>query len=355
MGWFLTGNSKRKSRSNRGRSRGKTKKTAATQWDKERTITALKWFGIVAGVIGLLLTWKYGEQALLHHASSTGRVFTVDQVELVDCPDWIHTDVRDELKWVAAGHAPRDPLNSDGLAQTAAQLERNPWVKAIDRVERGAHSLKVHATYRRAIALVQLPREPAVKGTFLDTHDVFYPVDAEGVRLPTDARGESDRPYRAIHLPTLRMPVIVGVSTPPPAAGEPWAGDDLRAGLKLTRVMAGQPFARQVIAYDVSGRDQANRVRLVMHTGEKSSVVWGLPPGEEKAIQNKTEVKLRYLTSYYVGKGTPTTPKRPGTLHVPGYVVNLDGPAIVIRDIGAATVQGETHASNIRRTRYHTR
>jgi len=72
-----------------------------------------------------------------------------------------------------------------------------------------------------------------------------------------------------------------------------------------------------------------------------------MPPGEEKAIEDKAEVKLRKLTGFYV--------QQEGNIHVAGHAVDIHGPGVILRPLGDATVRAQGDPTNIRRTRYHNR
>ncbi len=107
-------------------------------------------------------------------------------------------------------------------------------------------------------------------------------VDADGIVLPDPFSAEQADHVRrtADGRPNLR--VIDGVRGPPPTPGQPWAGDDVRAGLDLVRLFHGLPYLDDVAAVDVSnlnGRAHRGDAQVVLETGEGTQVRWGRPVG----------------------------------------------------------------------------
>jgi len=288
MGWFLT----RKS----FRSAAAAKSAKREKWDRQRTLQGVKWLASAVILVALVAGWKYGQRDLVTYASQRGQLVSAETVELVNSPGWLHPDVQRDLKWLVAGHVTADPMDVTGLERAVAALAGNPWVESVSRIERTRIGLRVHAAYREPAAAVMLPRKRDNADDFLRKTDRFYIVDVKGNRLPSDSLGLRDEAYRVEQLKEIGLPVIVGVSQPAPKAGELWAGDDVQAGLSLSKLLRGEPYAGQIMAYDVAGRDRRNRVWLSLRTRSNGTVWWGLPPGQEKAIEPATKVKMQWLT-----------------------------------------------------------
>ena len=286
MGWFLT---RKKSRSTAA---GRKK---SEPWDRARTMQGLRWLASAAILIGLVLGWKYGQTELVGYAGSRGQPVSAEQVELVDCPVWIHADVQRDLRWLASGYLTSDPMNRQGLDEAYRALASNAWIESIDRLERTHRGLRVHARYRAPAAMVMMPRSRDHADDYLRKTDRFFAIDAKGVRLPTDSLGQRDVPYTLAQLAAIKLPVIVGVATAAPKAGQVWAGEDLQAGLSLARLLAGEPYANQIVAYDVAGRDTRKRIWLSLRTKTNGTVLWGLPPGQERTIEREAKVKMQWL------------------------------------------------------------
>ncbi len=273
MGWFLKpqATSKRKRGSNK---RGKTGK-GRYDWDPQRTMVGVKLLAGVAVVVGAVLGWRYGERALLDYAASAhGGAVTAEHVELADAPVWMGRGVQEQVRLTAASRISPDPMNGRSLRIAVMALEQDPWVERVRQVRRQADGrVLVEADYRRPVALVA-------------TRDGYRLTDAAGVVLPGL--------YLQHQVARVGLPVISGVSERTPAAGEAWLSEDVYAGLALVQTLAGEPYADQILRYDVSHRDARGRVRLVLYT-QDGMVRWGLPPGMEQAIEPDADVKRSWL------------------------------------------------------------
>jgi hypothetical protein len=280
----------------------------------------LKWIVSACVLVALVAGFKYGEHELVEQTAAQGKLIATHQVELIDCPAWLGKDVQRDLSWIVAGQVSANPLDANTLNQAAQALAANPWVKFVNQIQRGQSSLKVQATYRQPAALVQLPRTRKDHRDYLRKTDTFYPVDNQGYRLPTNSTGYKDQPFNHKHATRLNLPLVVGVNSAPPVAGKRWEGDDLEAGLALVKLLANRRYTEQIVAFDVAARDTRDRIRLQLHTAT-GLVRWGLPPGEEVAVEPKTAVKLRWLTFLHMENGS---------IDVGGKVVDIFGPGPTI-------------------------
>jgi hypothetical protein len=273
MGWFLSSKKKKK--------RAKPKRSGSMLepkgWDPQRTLAGLKALGLFAAAVGLVIGWRYSERYLLDYADRHRPVtrVTADVIELIDAPAWMSEGIREQVRESAARHIDPDPMDGRSLRLSAEALRNDPWVRDITQVARRSNGqVLVWATYRRPVAIIQ-------------ADDGYHLIDSQGVCLPGV--------YRAHEVNGLGLITIMGVPTPPPArAGEVWPGEEVQAGLSLLRLLANEPYMDKIRAFDVSERDERDRLRLVLHT-EDGTVRWGLPPGQEHAIEPSAEIKLGWL------------------------------------------------------------
>lgn len=295
MGWFLT---KPKSRA---ASRA-TPRVQADTWNPHITWMLLHALFVLLLLGGIGLAWFYFEPRLLDYARQQ-RQTKVDETKvlLVNRPAWMNDTLLLYFQQQVASRVNPDPMDQASLAQAVQALASDPWVKAVHRLIRTpAGQLQLQAEFRRPVALVQWK-------------DRFHLLDDQGVQLPGNYTAEQAR--------TLPLPRILGVSSPPQGEGRPWTGDDLQAGLSLMLTLADQDYAAQIVEYDVSSRDARGRMRLVMRTHNGGQVRWGLPPGQEQAIEPTAQVKKTWLADLQQKKGS---------IDVGGRIVDIFGAAVFI-------------------------
>ncbi|MEX2212513.1 MAG: hypothetical protein WD768_00200 [Phycisphaeraceae bacterium] len=328
MSWFLGSiRSKKKVRA----SKAKPAKAAGVPWDRQKMTHMLRWLASGLVVAAIVLGWHFGRPALVGYASSHHSVMiTGEHVTLVDAPPWMHDDIQRDLRWLVAGQLATDPMNAASLQKAVDTLAANPWIEGVARIERTSLGIAVHARYREPVALVMAPRRRETQADYLQKTDALHLVDARGVRLPSDSLGVRDVPYRPEHAKALDLPVIVGIASPSPKPGQVWASAELQAGLKLAALLRNEPYAHQIAAFDVSGRDKFNRIRLALHTRAGGTVWWGLPPGEKQSSEPDAVIKRRWL-SFLNG---PRNEKGFNAIDAGGRVVLLlgSGPEILTRD-----------------------
>lgn len=293
MGWFLSKKKKKRSKPRRS-----TSLAEQTSWDPKRTLTGLKALGVFALAVTLVIGWRYGERYLLDYAKQRqDEPVTAAMIELVDAPAWMSEGIQDQIRKAAAIEIDPDPMDGRSLRETAGALRANPWVREVVQVTRrsGGHVL-VSALYRQPVAVVE-------------AKDGYHLVDFQGVCLPGL--------YQAHEVKGMGLVMVRGVSTPPPAnAGEVWEGEEVPAGLSLIRLLAREPYMGKIRSFDVSQRDGLGRLRLVLHT-EDGMIRWGLPPGEEHAIEPDAQIKLGWLRKLAL---------HDASLSSGGQIIDINGP-----------------------------
>ena len=307
MGWFLVKPSGSKNvKAGKGRGKGKKAKGKAGHWDPEKvwllTRLSLGLVLIVAGGVG----WYYAERELVAYvAAHRAAAPETEQVQLVNAPAWMSEGLEKELRGVIAESLDENPLQGDRLQLAERRLAESAWVESIDRVQRLPDGrVDVVASYREPIAVIEGPQG-------------YHLVDRLGIRLPGL--------YLKHQVDQLHMPLIAGAASYPQKVGERWPGDDVAAGLDLIELLASQPYRDQITTYDVSGRDALGRVRLVLQT-QTGTVRWGLPPGQEQAVEPPAPEKLVRLARLYQERGA---------IDAGGKVVDLYRAEIYVHPTGA--------------------
>jgi hypothetical protein len=251
---------------------------SATAWDPQRTLLALRFLAVGLLIVAPFVGWGFAEGRLSGYVSAQAKhAPTAASVCLCDVPAWVPAGHQALLRQAAAQQLSRDPLDRRDLERAEQTIAQSPWVEAVDRVERSGDRVTVAAQYRRPAALVR-------------SGDGYRLIDTRGVLLPGWYRPE-------------RLPIIEGVTAAPPHEGATWPGAPIQAGLGIVRVAAGKSWASQVKAYGVGQTDSFGRIRIVLWTGpgrdlaRDPHVVWGLPPGQEGAVEPSVPSKLARLAA----------------------------------------------------------
>lgn len=268
MAWFL---SKNNSKKNKGK-----KKAGSLSTPKQGRKLLLSLIVVVALIAALAAGWYYGESALQRYVVQTRPTQTnAEAIVLKNQPGWMHPRVAEDLRVLAAGQLSSDPFDGASLTKTAGVLAEVPWVKEVRQVRRLVDGrVEVDAEFRQPFAVIE-------------ARDGYHLIDLEGVRLPGL--------YSRDRVPSPPLPLIRGIDSAPPAeAGRLWSGRDVQAAMKLVRLLQPYAFSNQILAYDASGRDRSDRVRLGLITKE-GRVEWGYPPGDEMAVEVTPEVKVERL------------------------------------------------------------
>ncbi len=183
---------------------------------------------------------------------------------------------------------------SDLCARVAAALGQSPWISQVQRVSKRSDGVvSVQAVFREYV-------------TFVVRDGTAYLVDKNAVRLPRQ------EPLSNLEASRTNPPLILieGVREPPPPVGKEWPPGDVAAGrksdvlvgLKLVQFLsrrAPQELLAVLMAVDVSNYEYRQNRRdgwLRIRTSRPgTTVLWGLPPGEEYDIECTAERKLGLL------------------------------------------------------------
>lgn len=308
MGWLLT---KPKSKPAVRRNSGAA--IDPKPWNPARTLANIEAILAVALLAAIIAGWSFAERRLTQyvHVRELPRIGG-RQVELTNAPAWMSPGLRTEVQMSVAGVASGDPLDSASLERVVEALCKNPWVARVERVQRlPGGRLSVVADYREPIATVETP-------------DGFHLVDIKGIHLPGL--------YREDQLAALGLPRIVGAHERAGEHGQPWPGEDVKAGLALIRVLRNEAYLGQITAFDVGDRyatpvdkKELVRIKLALKT-RRGQVIWGSPPGKEIPLEPDTNVKKRRLNEIRSDR------RSGGSIDAGGRNVWIDGAATFAKD-----------------------
>jgi hypothetical protein len=184
---------------------------------------------------------------------------------------------------------------SPDVARTmASRIERDPWVRTVNFVERTAPGqVAIEVDFRRPVAAIER-----------DGH--YYLTDGEGIRLPGT--------YGAV--PTIGIPVVAvsGGEEAAPNAGFAWESREICEAVSLINVLIESELPRAIAVRSLTvepygGADDAG-VRMVVYMGEYVPVIWGAGPIDERPwealypekLHNLFAVILRYPGLRQVGR-----------------------------------------------------
>jgi hypothetical protein len=152
--------------------------------------------------------------------------------------------------------------------------------------------IDVRLDYRVPVAMVHV-----FKPQQNDTRSYFFPVDEEGVLLPTSEFATADtRNYLYIEVPGVYTTNPVGA-----AFGDP----RVEAAARLAAVLAPHRESAKLRSIGVYGDPRQMEVpQLELTTQSGSRIYWGSPPGGEASGEPTVEMKLRRLLSSDVSQLT---------------------------------------------------
>lgn len=304
MGWFLVNPKKKKKskpRRTRNDSRGKWGKSGfAASWEPGHTLVGLRCLGVFTLLACLVMGWCFAENKLDGYLSAKLRYrVTPQHVVLKDAPIWMASWLREELRSKVVSVAVGDPTDGENLNRIAKAVNKSPWVEHVNRVTRLPQGkLLIDAAYREPVAMVE-------------SRDGYHLVTQEGIALPGL--------YMRNQIKAVGLPVLRGVGVKPFDPGHRWPGMAVHAGLDLILLLQGEPYFNEIESFDVGGRDRSDRIRMVLHTRSGGQVIWGLPPGDEHALEPIAREKCHRLRSIY---------RQRKTIDAGGRTVAINGPKV---------------------------
>jgi hypothetical protein len=184
-------------------------------------------------------------------------------------------------------------LDRQATAKIASAFSMHPWVRKVIGVRKlPGGGIDVRLDYRVPVAMVHV-----FKPQQNDTRSYFFPVDEEGVLLPTSEFATADtRNYLYIEVPGVYTTNPVGA-----AFGDP----RVEAAARLAAVLAPHRESAKLRSIGVYGDPRQMEVpQLELTTQSGSRIYWGSPPGGEASGEPTVEMKLRRLLSSDVSQLT---------------------------------------------------
>jgi hypothetical protein len=274
---------KRKSKNRRlGREQVLDVKLRSSQVHAARTrLTAMSLGAVFATVFGLYLLYRAGDWGL-DCLVYQNKAFAIEEVD-------VQTDgviAVDQLRcW--AGVKPEENLLALDLARVKRDLELIPLVQSVSVERILPHILRIRITEREPIAQVNVPRPRANGGVELSV----YQLDADGwVMVPLDPRQRAT----PLNQPADPLPLISVINADALQPGRRLVAPQVQAALQLLVAFDQSPMAGLV---DISRVDVSSPEALVVTTGQRSEVTFGLTDFEQQLRRWRTVFEEGQKTS----------------------------------------------------------
>ncbi len=249
---------------------------------------------VVAVLVGLWFgLWSTWKTDLLHSEE-----YRLDpaRFHLPRRPVWVPETLVHDVLLSAGLNRLESVLDAKLPEKLSAAFSLNPWVRKVRKVQiKYPAEVYVDLDYRRPVCLVQLPDDSG-----------FYPVDSEGILLPTDyfTRGS---PQEIAEKMSELLLVVGAPSSPIGSFGDTWGessvekaaqladllGEDAKLwGIDTLRIITDPKANSLALSWEV----QPPKYRLI--TGNGRTVEWGtydFAPGSPKVPSLKEEAKKEKL------------------------------------------------------------
>jgi len=251
-------------------------------------------------VVGTYVTWQFVADTVV---ASPDYQLLPDQVQINAPPEWIRASA-DEIKTtVLRGASLNGPLSvlSDDLVERISDAFRlHPWVARVERISKHVPArVDVVLEYRRPVLMVEVT-------------DGLYPIDAEGVLLPTaDFSPVEAQRYPKIHEPHLTWSECL--------VGTVWPDQRVIAAGSMAVAIENVWSALGLSHLELSGASQLSAAAdptfdLVTQGGTR--IRWGRSPGGEYPGEASYDQKLARLLAYAEDHGGTLDASGPHELDV---------------------------------------
>jgi hypothetical protein len=232
------------------------------------------------GALVLALAAWFTYRAVEHRIVGSPH-YTIDPrtIEVTEQPKWIRSDVKAEVLRDGSLDQPLNLLDDSLPERVSKAFTLHPWVAQVTSVrKRAGKGLEVELLYRRPVCMVEVPGG-------------LYPVDADGVLLPT----ADFTPQDASHYP--RLTGIQTVTEGP--VGTRWQDACVQGAAQIAALLADDWAALGLARISpLAGGPAAagDELSFVLYSQSGASIVWGAatsagdsePTGEDKLARLKT-------------------------------------------------------------------
>ncbi len=243
---------------------------------------------ILAGASFLLVMTPVIRRSLPDLSGRPEYQLTLEQLSLTPAPAWIPQDIVEQV-FDRAELSARQSLQDDLLTErVAAAFHTHPWIERVVSVRKSwPPRLQVEVIYREPVAMV--------RGV-----DGFYPIDRNGVLLPSQDFSPSD---------VERYPVIERVASVPlgklgEAWGDPAVSEAAQIASFLLEKKEGRTWWQRL---ELAGIQVPRHVAMVSETDDMefqlrtkggSEILWGRSPSSDHPGELTIAQKLQRLEDF---------------------------------------------------------
>jgi hypothetical protein len=233
-------------------------------------------------IIGGYTAWhRWGS---IHVASQYGGIDPM-LIQVSEPPPFVRTNV---VKAVYRDTAMESlsMLDRQATAKIASAFSMHPWVRNVISVRKlPGGVIDVRLEYRTPVAMVHV-----FKPNESDARSYFFPVDGEGILLPTAEFAQAE----TRHFIYIEVPGVYTTN----AIGTPFGDRRVEAAARLAEVLSPYREQAQIRSIGVHGDPRQTDVpQLELTTQAGSRMFWGSPPGSELPGEPTVQMKLRQLLS----------------------------------------------------------
>lgn len=262
----------------------------------------------VVVVVSLVGLWGIAQSRLRHGEKFELRTENIQL--LPEQPSWIREKV---LQSVVKQHNLEELFLDDSnlTKQLADAFMLHSWILSVESVQKSPVGVKVHVTYRKPVAMVEIK--------YNDQPHVL-PIDAGGTVLPpSDFHADDIANYLRIASDHLR---------PSGNVGDPWGDAKVVGAAKLAGLfesIAWKEMGLYRIEVTLNPSDSAVVYYVVIKEHPEIRVLWGSEPGQETAEEQIAPEKLAELTAFYRANKTLQISSEPTEIDLRG----LDGVKVI--------------------------
>jgi hypothetical protein len=234
-----------------------------------------------------------------HLTQQFGQLST-EQIQISPPHRFVRTDLVEEV-YQSTRLWELSPLDPRATAKLASAFASHPWIRHVRSVRKlPGGVIDLHLDYREPVAvfhltgdqawLKQIERYLADLGYPLDggTNDLYFPLDGEGVMLPTEHMTLADT--------NELIQIEVWEVFPTGNEGTPFGDRRVESAALLAKLLAAVEDRVRVSKITVSGDPRWNLVpQLELVTTNNTHLVWGSPPGMEQPNERNAKAKLKDL------------------------------------------------------------